>query len=69
MENQSKYNIAPVITGMTNIFTVVYDRSMVSFDEFLYMEYIAIATATMLKWKLFKALPTNQLGPLMVCKN
>jgi len=68
MEDQSKYSIVPRLSGMTNIFTVVYDRNLISFPEFLYIEHIAIATAAMLKWKIFTAIPT-QLGPLMVCKN
>jgi hypothetical protein len=69
MENQSKYTRVPRLTGMTEIFTVIYDRNETTFDEFLYMEYIAIGTAAMLKWKIFKALPTQSIGPLMVCKN
>ncbi len=69
MENQSKYSRVPKLTGMTEVFTVIYDRNMVSFDEFLYIEHIAIATAAMLKWKIFTAFPTRELGPLMICKN
>lgn len=69
MEDQSKYRIVPRLQGMTEILTVIYDPNMVSFDEFLYMEHIAISAAMMLKWKLFTALPTQSLGPLMVCKN
>jgi hypothetical protein len=68
MENQSKYSRIPRLTGMTEIFSVIYDRNLVSFDEFLYLERIALTTAAMLKWKIFKALPT-QIGPLMICKN
>jgi hypothetical protein len=69
MEDQSKYSIVPRLTGMTEIFTVVYDRNVSTFDEFLYFERIALSTAAMLKWKIFKALPTPQIGPLMICKN
>lgn len=68
MEDQSKYSIVPRLSGMKEIFTVVYDSNIVSFDEFLYLEMVAISTASMLRWKLFKAIPT-QIGPLMVCKN
>lgn len=68
MEDQSKYSIVPRLSGMSEVFSVIYDRNLVSFDEFLYMEHIAIATAAMLKWKIFMAVPTP-IGPLMVCKN
>jgi hypothetical protein len=69
MGNQSKYSKVQDLTGMTEVFTIIYDRNLVSFDEFLFLENIAIGTAVMLKWKVFTAFPVKELGPLMVCKN
>jgi hypothetical protein len=68
MKDQFTYNEKSKIPGMTEIFRIYYDSGMISFDEFLYLEHIAIATAAMLKWKIFKAFPT-QIGTLMICKN
>jgi len=67
MEDQFQYS-EHKLPGMTEIFRVYYDRNLVSFDEFLYLEHVAICTVAMLQWKIFKAFPT-QLGPLMICKN
>ena len=69
MENQFQYSEHPKLPGITEIFRIYYDQNLVSFDEFLYMEHVAICTAAMLKWKIFKSLPTPQMGPLMICKN
>ena len=69
MEDQSKYSKVPRLQGMTEIFTIYFDRNLVTFDEFLYLEHVAICTAAMLKWKIFTALPTPQIGPLMIYKN
>lgn len=69
MEDQFKYTEHSKLSGMTEIFRIYYDQNLVSFDEFLYIEHVAICTAAMLKWKIFKALPTPQMGSLMICKN
>lgn len=69
MEDSSKYHKNPGVKGMTEIFRIYYDKNCISFDEFLYLEYLVILTATLAKWKIFKALPTTELGPLMICKN
>lgn len=69
MENQFQYSEYPKLPGMTEVFRVYYNKNLVSFDEFLYIEHIAIYTAAMLRWKIFTAMPTPQMGSLMVCKN
>jgi hypothetical protein len=68
MEDQFQYSEHKKLPGMTEVFRVYYDKNMVSFDEFLYLEHVAICTAAMLRWKIFTAFPT-QIGPLMICKN
>lgn len=69
MEDQFKYSEHKKLPGMTEVFRVYYDKNMVSFDEFLYLEHLAIVTAALAQWKIFKAFPSESLGPLMVCKN
>ena len=54
---------------MTEVFRIYYDKHSTCFDEILYLEHVAILAAILAKWKIFKALPSTSLGPLMVCKN
>ena len=56
------------ISGMTEIYDVIYDKNITSFDEFLYLEQVAFLTAKYAKWKIFKAFPSS-VGSLMFCKN
>jgi hypothetical protein len=69
MEDQFKHTEHKKLPGMTEVFRVYYDRNRISFDEFLYLEHLAILTAAKAQWKIFQAVPVHEIGPLMVCKN
>lgn len=68
MENTFLHIQGPVVPGMTEIYDVIYDKNVISFDEFIYLEHVAMLAAIYSKWKIFKSFPTK-LGPLMFCKN
>lgn len=69
MEDPSEYTRASKLEGMTEVFRIYYDKHSTCFDEILYLEHVAILAAILSKCKIFKALPSTSLGPLMVCKN
>ena len=69
MEDQSKFSEHKKLPGLSEVFRLYYNRERISFDEFLYIEYLAISTASLAQWKIFTAFPILDLGPLMICKN
>lgn len=69
MEDQSKYLKRSKFDGMSEIFRVYYNPSLISFELFIWIEQYTIIQSILNEWYIFKAYPTNSIGTTLICRN
>lgn len=55
--------------GKTELFSIYYDVFQSSFNEILLLEHLAMMIAQDKNWLVFKAFPSDDIGPYIVGKN
>jgi hypothetical protein len=70
MEDASKYSKRPKLDGnKTEVFRVYYDKNRISFELFIWLEYLVMEKYASMGYKISKAFPTKSLGPIVIYKN